>query len=81
MILLFLWLVEVADKRVELRLPVTSVAGEERGGVLQWSGDERATVDPAVLLAIEEPRAFEDSEVLGDGGQGHMKRGGQFRHR
>ena len=81
MILLFLWLVEVAGKSVELGLPEASVTGEERSGIFHGSSNQAAAADSAVLLPPKEPGAFQYSEMFRDGGKRDVERFRQRRHR
>lgn len=71
----------MARERIELRLPEPPVAGDPPDGLSQGIGHEAATVNSAVPLAREQPRALEDAQVLGDGGKRDGEGPGQRRDR
>ena len=72
---------EVVADGVELPFPKVPVAIDPKRSVFHRAGDHAASMDPALLLTGEESCPFEHPEVLGDGGQRHGERLGQFRHR
>ena len=62
---------------VELPLPEAAVARDPEGGVSHGSPHETAPAHPTVLLSDEKPRAFENTEMLRDGGKRNVERFGQ----
>jgi hypothetical protein len=62
---------------VELRFPEGAVVLDPGGGGFHGLGVETAAVDAAIDFAAEEAGGFEDAEMLGDGGEGHVERGGE----
>ncbi len=66
---------------VELPFPEDPVARNPEGGVFHRPPHETAPENPAVPLAGQKPRPLENPEVLGDGGERHVERLGQLRHR
>ena len=62
-------------------LPEAAIAGDPRARFPHRTGDEPAAPHAAVAPAHDEPRALEDTHVLGHGRQGHAERLGQRAHR
>ena len=61
-------------------LPKAAVAGDPGIGFPHGTGDEAAAAHPAVALPHDEPGSLEDAQVLGNGGEGHLKRLGEGAH-
>ena len=53
--------------------------GNPRRSILHGLGGQPAAVYAAIDLALQQPRRFKHAQVLGDRGQRHRKRLGQFR--
>ena len=68
-------------KGVQLPFPQNPVASDPEGSVFHGSPHETAPAHPTVLLSGEKPRAFEDAEMLRDGGKRNVEGFGQRRHR
>ena len=63
---------------VELRFPEGAVLRDPGGSVFHGVGVQAAAVDAPINFASQQPGGFEDAEVLGDGGEGHVKRLGEL---
>src|SRR6185503_8656540 len=68
----------VASQVVERRFPEWTVEAQEGDGGLQGACFEVAAMVPTVALAPHQSRPFDDTKMLGNGGERHRKRLGQL---
>jgi hypothetical protein len=64
---------EELGQGVELRFPEGAVVVDPGGGGFHGLGVQTAAVDAAIDFAAEEAGGFEDAEMFGDGGEGHIE--------
>ncbi len=72
------WASEVGVQAVEVGLPVAAVLVQPGVRVLQRGGRDPAQALLAVSALGDEAGPFEDGQVLGDGGEGHVEGLGQL---
>src|SRR5712691_1734577 len=80
-LVLALQFLEVAAQLVEALLPVASVVLDPVGDVLERIGLEPAGPPLRLAAALDQARALEDLEVLGDCGKADVERLGQLQDR
>jgi hypothetical protein len=69
---------EIFRQGVELVFPEHAVLLDPAGGILHGLGSEAAAVNATVDFAMEKSGRLQNAEVLRHGGEGDVKRLGQF---
>src|SRR5436190_21131700 len=80
-LLLPLQLTQIIVQAIEALLPETAIVLQPLGGILERTRLKPAGPPLRLATARDQPGALQHLEVLGDGGQAHLKGRGQLRDR
>ena len=73
--------VQIFRQGIKLVLPESLIEANPLAGVLEWSGRKPAAVHAPVFFARQQMRPLQHAQMLGHGGQRHLERLRQLRHR